>query len=272
MKIKEASLSISCVIYDTPLKTLTATLESLALALDYAKNNGVLTSHSLYLINNANEQSDAFKEAIALAHHLNLNIISKTGHGNIGYGRANNLAIFDSEAHYHLILNPDVVMEPNALEVGITFLSAHTNVSLIAPHAINEHGSTEFLAKRSPSAWIIFLRGINKPFLNNLFKKSLDAYTYKDVIPVYAPIEIELASGCFMLCKTEALKKVGGFSEEYFLYFEDFDLSRKLRRISKIYHHPEVKIMHSGGNTARKGFNHIKIFLQSYWIYRKLNR
>jgi GT2 family glycosyltransferase len=72
-----------------------------------------------------------------------------------------------------------------------------------------------------------------------------------------------------MLCRTRELKNIGGFSPEYFLYFEDFDLSRRLEKKVLL---PTMKIIHLGGNTARKGLKHIKLFLKSYLIFLISNK
>lgn len=270
MQLTIPTLSVSCVIYDTDYNLLQKTIDSLALAVKYAQEHGSLSRYSLYLINNKESASTSFSKISSLAKSLftELNILD--GQGNIGYGRGNNLAIHTTSYEFHLILNPDVVIDEKAIHMGLSFLKAHNNVCLVAPEAKNEKGDIEYLAKRTPNAFIIFLRGLNNATLNKCFKKTLDHYTYKDLLPTNQPIQIELASGCFMLGRTKDLQQVGGFSPEYFLYFEDFDLSRKLTHHgSAIYLLPEMKIIHAGGNTARKGFKHIKTFMKSYWIYRK---
>jgi len=263
------SLSISCVIYDTDVKTLSTTIESLYTALEYANQQKVLSSHTLYLINNNADTTPEFRQISQLAVSLIKTTKIITGHGNIGYGKANNLAIHQTENEFHLILNPDVQLHPTALYEGISYLITHPDTELVAPDAFNIEGNREYLAKRLPSPLIIFLRGLNKKYLNKVFQKQLNNYAYKDTLPTQKAFAIELASGCFMLCRTAALKNVRGFSPEFFLYFEDFDLSRKLQQKILL---PSMKIIHLGGNTAGKGLIHIKFFLKSYWVFLKLEQ
>lgn len=265
----ETSISISCVIYDTDFEILATTIKSLFTALQTVKTANQIGRYEFSIINNQTEITPTIASAFALAQALmgeQVKLI--TGHGNVGYGRGNNLAINQSNSDYHLILNPDVDMDKNALFEGIQFLQQHPEAGLVAPNATNEHGEPEYLAKRTPNLLIIFLRGVNNIFLNKMFKKQLDNYAYKDKFPVTSPMEIELASGCFMLCRTATLKQVGGFSKEYFLYFEDFDLSRKVSRLAKIYLLPKIRIIHLGGKAASKGMKHIKMFIRSYFIFR----
>jgi GT2 family glycosyltransferase len=266
---KPATLSVSCVIYDTDFDILATTIESLYTAVQEAIKKKSLNACSFYLINNHPATSNSFQQAATLAKNLFTNIEIINGHGNIGYGRANNLAINKSQSELHLILNPDVKIDAAAIDEGIRFLAQNPDVDLVAPDATNNLGENEYLAKRMPNPLIIFLRGINNTTLNRVFKKQLDWYTYRDKLPTSEPLEIELASGCFMLCRTKVLKDIGGFSPKYFLYFEDFDLSL---RIAKKVLLPSMKIIHLGGKAAKKGSKHIQLFISSYLIFLRQKR
>lgn len=266
---KPATLSVSCVTYDTDHDVLATTIESLDIAIQEAIKHKSLGSCSFYLINNHPITPSSFQKAVTLAKSVFTNIEVMNGHGNIGYGRANNLAISKCQSEFHLILNPDVKVETAAIDEGIRFLTQNPDVDLVAPNATNNLGENEYLAKRMPNPLIILLRGINNIALNKIFRKQLDWYAYKDKLPTSKPLEIELASGCFMLCRTKMLKDIGGFSPKYFLYFEDFDLSR---RITKKILLPTMNITHLGGNTAKKGMKHIKLFLKSYLIFLTSNK
>ena len=78
-----------------------------------------------------------------------------------------------------------------------------------------------------------------------------------------SPAEVRLISGCFMLAETDTLKLVGGFDENYFLYFEDFDLSIRMGNLGRVLYAPDVHISHGGGNAASKGLWHIWKFIIS---------
>jgi len=262
--IKSCTLSISCVVYDTDYEILAVTIESLKAALDKAIQLKSLQLYKFSLINNQTFMPDFFQRAAEFAQQTLENVEIISGHGNIGYGRGNNLAINKIDSEFHLILNPDVKLDTLAIDEGLKFLMIHDDVGLVAPNAFNEFDAPEYLCKRTPSPLIIFLRGFNNSLLNRIFKRSLDWYTYKDKLPTDQPMPIELASGCFMLCRTKELQDVGGFSPQYFLYFEDFDLSRKIKK--KVFL-PSMRIIHLGGKAATKGFKHIKLFLTSYLIF-----
>jgi GT2 family glycosyltransferase len=66
-----------------------------------------------------------------------------------------------------------------------------------------------------------------------------------------------------MFARREVLGAVGGFSPDYFLYFEDYDLSMRIRRTSRIAYVSRVRIVHHGGDAAKKGGTHVRLFLAS---------
>jgi GT2 family glycosyltransferase len=221
----KVTLSVSLVFYDTPLDIYTNTLSSLASAINFAKEKNslefALEYSELHLINNNPQAETVFFTTAQQYASLFEKLITYNGHGNIGYGSANNIAIHNSQCTYHLVLNPDVNLSIDALAFGIEHLEKNADVGLVVPHATNQQGDIEYLAKRMPSFLIILLRGLNHTTLNRVFNKRLAFYTYKDKIPSAEPFEIKLASGCFMLCRASALKEAGAFSTQYFLYFED---------------------------------------------------
>jgi hypothetical protein len=66
-----------------------------------------------------------------------------------------------------------------------------------------------------------------------------------------------------MLVKRRAIDITGGFDPRYFLYFEDFDWSVRLARTGQLVYLPSFRIVHHGGGAARKGWRHIRWFVQS---------
>src|SRR5690606_11033925 len=126
------------------------------------------------------------------------------------------------------------------------------------------------LCKQYPALWDLFLRGFAPAWLKRLFSKRLQRYECRDLTNGAAPADVPLISGCFMLCRTEQLQRAGGFDEGFFLYFEDFDLSLALGKLGRLRFLPDCRIVHHGGNTARKGLKHIRYFVRSAArFYRK---
>ncbi|OZY87668.1 hypothetical protein CBP51_12095 [Cellvibrio mixtus] len=261
-----ASLSISCVTYNLHSSTFNATIESLACACAYAKAQGILASSHLYLIDNGPTEQN-YHELCAIQSRYNNRfekITLLTGHGNPGYGGGNNLALTQTSSHYHLVLNPDVLLAENNIWLALDYMSKHLQVGLLAPDAFDEFDHRQYLAKRTPSFFVLLARAFPVGFVRKLMAKKLYNYEYRDIIPAQAPVEIELASGCYMFLRTSTAQQIGGFDSDFFMYFEDFDLSRRMAKISRVVHHPELHIVHYGGGAARKGFLHLRYFFVSY--------
>jgi GT2 family glycosyltransferase len=78
---------------------------------------------------------------------------------------------------------------------------------------------------------------------------------------------VPLASGCFMLVRTALLTRLGGFDPRFFMYFEDYDLSVRIGRESEVAYQPRTRIVHHGGEAARKGWRHVAWFARSAWRF-----
>ena len=262
----EVDLSVSIVVFRPDLEKLAATLSSLGAAAERARAAGALGRIALWVIDNGGAVGAGLEDTLAaalppFAPWLDVEVLS--GHGNVGYGRGHNLAITHAGTRYHLVLNPDVVLEPDALVEGLRYLESHPEVGLITPLVHGETGARQYLCKRYPTVLVLAIRGFGTASLRRRFRGMLDRYEMRD-LPDEAPTSpIPIASGCFMLCRRKPLAAIGGFSPEYFLYFEDFDLSLRFARQAAIAYVPAVRIRHAGGDAAGKGWAHRRMFIRS---------
>jgi len=221
-----------------------------------------LNIKKITLIDNGNNK----KELLSIIENysaFSLNIQYYSAGKNLGYGQAHNIAIDNSESNYHLILNPDVIVSPASLSVGLNYLQNNDDVLAVSPFAFDGKNKIHYLAKSYPSLFLLLIRALNLKYLNKIFKKTIENYELREIVHNKKTAEVKIISGCFMLCKTKALHFVGGFDGRYFLYFEDFSLSIELQKIGKIIYLPDMKIIHFGGNTSRKGIKHICMFVSS---------
>jgi len=263
-------LSVGVVTYRADLDELGNALASLRIAAERARASGALGRMTLWIVDNGGTDPAALAAAVSLAAAGAgewLRAETLRGHGNVGYGRGHNLALARTDARYHLVLNPDVLVEPDALVAGLRYLDANAEVGMVTPRACTATGERQYLCKRYPSALVLALRGFGPASLRRRFRRVLDRYEMRD-LPEDAPSSpIPIASGCFMLCRREPLAAIGGFSPEYFLYFEDFDLSLRFARRATIAYVPTVRIRHAGGEAAGKGWAHRRMFVRSGFIF-----
>lgn len=160
---------------------------------------------------------------------------------NIGYGRANNIAIhrYAAECDYFLICNPDVEFPSNTL-TNILSASKIYKAGLYMPKIVFPDGSNQELCKLLPTPADLFARR----FLPWLKKWTEDRYLLRQA-DINKPFLIPSLSGCFMLCKSDKLLEIGGFDERYFMYMEDVDLSRRFAISYGCYYLPVATVTHS---------------------------
>jgi len=181
---------------------------------------------------------------------------------NHGYGKGHNWAIDHAEeSKYHLILNPDVIIKPGVIEELIEFMDSNPNVGMVCPKVLNEDGSVQHLNKRITTVYDLLLRKFLPIRFRSVFQKRLDDYEMKDI--GYDKLyDVPLMSGAFMLCRTTVLKAVGGFDPRYFMYFEDYDLSRKIQKHNyRTVYYPFVSIIHLWGRASHKSARMLTVFI-----------
>ena len=188
------------------------------------------------------------------------------GHGNIGYGAGHNIAIRKSielESKYHLVLNSDIIFNKNDIQLLLDKIDSNDQIGLIMPKILNIDRSIQYLPKLLPTPLNLLVRVL--PFLNKLFRTKDDNYTLRN----YSDIELNvpLISGCFSLFRVESLKKIGFYDDKFFMYFEDFDLSRRIHSKYITLYYPSVSIIHAHERGAAKNFKLFRIFIRSAFTY-----
>lgn len=254
-------LTISIVTFNPDTNEFRATLAALSDALAPFDP----TSVAITVIDNSSEDTIS---AIIEEQLPNWKTRVMHGQGNIGFGRGHNLALSDM-GEFHLILNPDIQMDHLALRNAIDFMQTHPDCGLLSPRAFWPDGTRQYLCKRYPAIFDLLLRGFAPKSVRRFFDKRLKRYEMRTETQNDIFWNPPIVSGCFMLFRSNVLTKTGGFAPEYFLYFEDFDLSVRSSRISKIAYVPSVEIIHMGGHAAKKGHWHIwQFFRSSIKFYR----
>jgi GT2 family glycosyltransferase len=186
---------------------------------------------------------------------------------NPGFGSSHNLAILKSinlDYDYHCIINPDIIFENGTIEKMLLFMIKNDDVGLLMPKILNTDGSLQNLPKLIPLPWHILLRKIKFPkflFEKYIFKIELRNYLECKIL------NIPILSGCFLISNLKILNEVGIFDERYFMYFEDWDLSRRVHSNYKTLYFPDARVYHGYNSGANKSFRLFKIFIKSAALY-----
>lgn len=248
-------LTISIVTYNPDFSELEKTLNSLKTAL-YGVTGG---EFSITIVDNSSTNGVA---DFLYRNYPELPIKLVHGQGNIGFGRAHNISI-QQIGEFHLILNPDIQLSPDALINALAFMRANENCGLLSPFAAWPNGQRQYLCKRYPAVFDLLLRGFAPQRVRSLFTARLARYEMQAETQNSVYWNPSIVSGCFMFFRNSTLEKTGGFSDNFFLYFEDFDLSLRSRKIADMAYVPSVRVVHAGGHASKKGAWHIKVFIQS---------
>ncbi len=172
--------------------------------------------------------------------------------GNVGFARANNDAWRRTRAPFVLFLNPDTKIVGPALDVLLRTLRERGDAGACGPLLVRGDGA----AQVSFGGRVGFFRElVQKAALNAYYRRRLRrSRRLRDVFWV---------SGACLLARREALEQVGGFDEDFFLYFEDIDLCARLRdRGWKILFAPQAEVVHLGGGAT-------SAFARSRYEYRR---
>ena len=189
---------------------------------------------------------------------------------NLGFGKANNIALKEAKGKFILLINPDALVAEDTFEKLIEFFKLKPEAGLAGCKILNPDGTLQLACRRSfPGPWTSFTKVTG---LSSLFSKSklFARYnlTYLDENQTY---EVDAISGSFMMMKREVYEKVGGFDEQFFMYGEDLDLCYRIQKAGyKVFYYHETQIIHyKGESTKRSSFDETKIFYNAMDLFVK---
>jgi GT2 family glycosyltransferase len=189
---------------------------------------------------------------------------------NPGFGASHNIAIKNSFARnsdYHLVLNPDIYFTEDTIEKLVEFMDSNEDVGHIMPKILYPDGDFQYLCKKNPTIFDLFVRGFMPSFLKKILKKRIDQFTYKEHNFDEIIYNIPYLSGCFMMFRTSTLKDVGFFDDKIFMYLEDADITRRFLEVSKTVYYPFATVYHHYAGLTHKKFKYKWITIKSAFIY-----
>ena len=177
---------------------------------------------------------------------------------NMGFARANNLAIRQSQSDYVLLLNPDTIVEKPTLRGVLDFMDAHPEAGGAGVMMHNEDGTLAPESRRAlPTPWVSALKMLG-------FTKRY----YMSHLPWDQPGRIEVISGAFCLLRRKALDQVGLLDEDFFMYGEDIDLSYRLLKGGWQNWYLPFEITHfKGKSTYKSDYRYVHNFYQAMLIF-----
>lgn len=179
---------------------------------------------------------------------------------NIGFGEGHNRAIKKLDSKYHFVINPDIFVTQDVFGPMTDYLEHHKNAAMITPRILNDDGTEQLLPKRNPTIRYVIISKL-KPF-----KHYRQLYTC-ELEKLDKPTTVDFCTGCFFGIRTSVFKKLKGFDKRYFMYMEDADLSRMVRRRYQIIFYPEVFVYHKWSRENTRSIKGITRWFKSMVKY-----
>lgn len=177
---------------------------------------------------------------------------------NLGFSRANNLAIRQAAGEYVLLLNPDTIVEPGTLRQVVDFMDEHPAAGAVGVRMHNADGTLAPESRRAlPTPWVSALKMLGFTCRYYMSHLSWDL-----------PARIEVVSGAFFLLRRKAIDQVGLLDEDFFMYGEDIDLSYRLMKGGWENWYVPADITHfKGKSTQKSDYRYVHVFYQAMLIF-----
>ncbi len=186
---------------------------------------------------------------------------------NLGFSKANNLAIRESRGEYVLLLNPDTVVGEHVIGEALQFMDAHPKAGGVGVRMLNADGSDAMESRRgipTPSAAFWKMVGLCHRYPSS---RRFARY-YMSWLPWDCPAQIEIMSGAFCLMRKRTLDEVGLLDEDFFMYGEDIDLSYRIVQSGWENWYLPLRILHyKGESTQKTSFRYVTVFYKAMLIF-----
>ncbi|MCW3089245.1 MAG: glycosyltransferase [Ferruginibacter sp.] len=187
---------------------------------------------------------------------------------NLGFGKANNLALKQAIGEYILFLNPDTILPEDCLDKSLSFFQNQHDAGAIGIRMIDGTGRFLKESKRSfPSLSTAFykLSGLAALFPGS----AVFARYYLGQLDPHRNHVVDVLAGAFMMVPQKVLGITGGFDERFFMYGEDVDLSYRIQRAGfKNFYFAESTIIHFKGESTKRGsLNYVRLFYGAMGLF-----
>lgn len=188
---------------------------------------------------------------------------------NLGYGKAANLGISHTKTNFLLLLNPDTVLLDKNIIRMVVMMKKNKKIAIMGPQLLDTSGEILHSIASIPKIpdAIFALSFLNKLFPNNPYSiKYWGLNLNRNLMQ-----KVDSVGGAAMLINKMIFKKLGGFDENFFLYFEEIDLCKRTTdRGYQIWYYPNSKIRHLLGRSSQdKHFIQLNYEKSRLYYFRK---
>lgn len=182
---------------------------------------------------------------------------------NLGFGKANNIALERAQGAFFVICNPDILLIESSFDKIIPYMRKNTSVGAIIPKLIDKNHKIEPVYRRELTPYDVFIRYFH-PF--NTFSKRRAYHTMQDM-DFTKPFQVPFGQGSFLVVRTSLMKQLNGFDERYFMYVEDADLCKRINQVSLLEYFPYTSVVHLWEKGSHRNFKLMKWHIQAMIKY-----
>jgi N-acetylglucosaminyl-diphospho-decaprenol L-rhamnosyltransferase len=197
---------------------------------------------------------------------------------NLGFAGGNNLALREVLADtatfpdacdsFVLLLNSDLIVEPDTLARCIAFMQARPDAGVVGPKVLLPNGRLDLACRRgfpTPQRAFWKLTGLSRRFPDN---PRFTGYNLTH-LPIDETFEIDSGMGAFMLVRLAAVRDVGLLDDEFFMYGEDLDWAYRIKQRGwKVWYLHDARALHLKGATSRRQSSRMIVeFYRAMWLF-----
>jgi N-acetylglucosaminyl-diphospho-decaprenol L-rhamnosyltransferase len=191
---------------------------------------------------------------------------------NLGFSKANNLAVKHSHGEHLLFLNTDTILTENTPQILSDYLIQAKDVGMVSPRIIFRDGSYQLSCGKLPNLATEFLDkiryGLDRKWhhiFGNLYNKQYSSIQ-----------EVGWLTGACLMIRRDVFEQIGGFDESFFMYFEDKDICKRVREAGwKVVYYPKTSLIHLLGGSSegvKKSVNTYYRDSQLYYYQKHLGK
>ncbi len=191
-------------------------------------------------------------------------------HENIGFARANNQAIKVSKSQYVLLLNPDTVVQHDAIFKMVHFMNTNPRAGVLGCRILNPDGSLQPSCKRFPTQLGEFLQNT---FLDRLLpidrvsgRFSIMGWKHDEVR------DVDWATGACLMVRKKTIDEVRLLDERYFLYYEEVDWCYRIKQLGwRVCFIPDAQIIHYQAQSTEQylDMSLVESYKSHYYFFKK---
>jgi GT2 family glycosyltransferase len=183
---------------------------------------------------------------------------------NLGFGKANNLAVKYAQGRYLLFLNTDTILIEDTPKILVNYLTQNKDVGVAGSRITFQDGSYQLSCGNLPNLLMEFIYKI-RALLDNRWHHILSKIYDKIYLNVQ---EVSWVTGACMMMRRDIFEKLGGFDESFFMYFEDVDICKRVHEVGfKVIYYPKTSLIHLSGGSSQSIKKKVNVYYRDSQLY-----